>query len=46
MFCEYNIPLWSMIQSVAAMQYGIDEEEEEEGQRIQLKKKLSGSKLK
>lgn len=37
MFCEYNIPLWSMIQSVAAMQYGIDEEGEEEGQRIQLK---------
>lgn len=45
MFCEYNIPLWSMIQSVAAMQYGIDEEGGEGGQRIQLKKKLSGEKF-
>lgn len=40
MFCEYNIPLWSMIQSVAAMQYGIDEEGGRRGTEDTVKEKV------
>lgn len=43
MFCEYNIPLWSMIQSVAAMQYGRDDEGEK---RDRVKEKVIWRKIK
>lgn len=45
MLFKFHLPLWSMIQRVDAMQYGIDEKREGEVHKVRLQKDKFGWKL-